>query len=634
MKNIKQKIIYIIICIVAMLLFFLKLSNNDAKTFDIYIQGFLLIMVLILGGVLYFKRNLNSKFKIGLFLVALALFVSYPIYSDYLLHSHDIEFNLMRINGIKSALEIFQIPARIYPLVNNGYGYAVPMLYPELFLYLPAILRLLNTSIEFCYKILLIFINIASVFSMYLAVKNISKSKSAGIVGSIIYATATYRLVTVYTRGAIGETLALSFLPLVIWGLYELCLGDKNKWYIFVIGITCVIQSHILSLISTFIIFAVICLFFIKNIIMQKRYSKFILAFVIIVLVNLWFIVPFLDAYSLDLAVKARPEEEDPGYTFGTHNVIPSQLFNVFDDLSSYRDSNDSYYGIENEMNLSIGLFCLIGVPLCLIYCIKIKDNKSNNLYKMIRILTFLGILFLLLSTSIIPWKDLEESYKIINWLSTTMQFSWRFLGPATVAIVMTMSIIIGEYVDSKYRKKANFIENYRIIFEIGFASIVIFLIITAPYSKQDKYEIAYFNPVPYGEYYLEGTETEKFIEEQYNVSDDWILIDKYSKNGNKIVLDYINHVGNGYIEVPLLYYPGYEAKDENGKKLDISCGNNNVIRIELTEKKSGTITVQYKEKLIYCIADIISLITICVLIIYRIKNSKSLNKKFKKVLH
>ncbi len=629
-KQIKQKIIYLLICIIAILLFILKLSKDTSKTFDIYIQGFLLLIVLILGGVLYFKKNINSKFKTGLFLVALALFVSYPIYSNYLLYSHDIEFNVMRIDGIKSALEIFQIPARVYPLVNNGYGYAVPMLYPELFLYFPAILRLLNTSMEFCYKILLVFINVASVFSMYLAVKNISKSKSAGIIGTIIYATASYRLATVYTRGAIGETLALSFLPLVIWGLYELCVGDKKKWYIFAIGITCVLQSHILSLIPTFIICAAISLFFIKNIIMQKRYSKFILAFIIIVLVNLWFIVPFLDAYSLDLSVKARPYDEIPWYRFSTHNVIPSQLFNVFDDVSSYRISNDYDQGIANEMNLSIGLFCLIGVPLCLIYCIKTKDNKSDNLCKFIRILTFLGILFLILSTSIVPWGELEENYGIINWLSRTMQFAWRFLGPATVAIVIAMSIIIGNYVDEKSNSGKNLIENYKIIFEIGLASIVIFLIITAPYSKQDKYEIAYLtNPVIYSEYYLEGTNIEEFTENKFKTSSNRISIIESLKDKNKIKLDYSNNIGEGYIEVPLLYYPGYVAKDENGKKLDISCGENNVIRVELTEKKDGTITVEYKEKLIYCISDIISLITINGLIIYKVKKIK--NEKLKK---
>ena len=75
------------------------------------------------------------------------------------------------------------------------------------------------------------------------------------------------------------------------------------------------------------------------------------------------------------------------------------------------------------------------------------------------------------------------------------------------------------------------------------------------------------------------------------------------------------------------MYYPGYVAKDENGKKLEVTCGNNNVIRIEITEIKEGTITVDYQEKGIYILADIISVVTLCGLI-YGIKRSKKVRQK------
>ena len=619
MKLKKGIIAYSIISIIAIMLFILKFNNDKSGTSDIYIQEFLLLVAILSIGILLFKKNISNKTKIGLVLIAIVLFVSYPLYNDYLMYSHDLEFSLMRINGLKSAIESFQIPVRIYPLVNNGYGYAVPMFYPELFIYIPAILRVLNTSIEFSYKILLFFINMAAVFSMYISVKKISKSTSAGIIASIIYATATYRLVTIYTRGAIGETLALAFFPLVIWGLYELCVGNKNKWYIFVIGITCVIQSHILSIITTAIVCIVILLYFIKNIIKEKRYMYIILSGITIILINLWFIVPFLQGYSLNLTVKARPEEENV-HTFDSDNVIPAELFNVFDDIESYRLSEDISKGMSDDMNFSLGLLCTIGIPLCIIYLWKTKNDDSN---KFIKILTLLGLAFLILSTSIIPWKELQENFKIIKWLSATMQFAWRFLGPTTVTITMAMSIIIGKYVDSKYDNNKSFIENYKIIFEIGLVSIAVFAIIVAPYSKQEKYKIINYNPVPYPEYYLEGTNTSLFYENQYNTSNSLIVINNYEKNGSKIVLNYTSNVDSGYIEVPLLYYPGYIAKDENGNKLNITIGNNNVVRVNLTEKKSGTIVVDYKEKPLYIYADIVSLVTICSFIVYIIKLTK-----------
>ena len=624
MKSKKNIIVYVIFCFITLILFTIKFGSNKGENSDIFIQGFLLLIILLTIGILTLKKNISNKTKIALILIAIVLFISYPLYNDYLVYSHDIAFGLMKIDGLKSALESFQIPARIYPLVNNGYGYAVPMLYPELFIYIPAILRVLNVSIEFSYKILIFFINAAAVFSMYIAVKKISKSTAAGIIGSIIYATATYRLVDTYTRGAIGEALAMSFFPLVIWGLYELCAGDKKKWYIFVIGITCIIQSHILSLITTAMVCIVIFVYFIKNIIKEKRYFKIILSGILIVLVNLWFIVPFLEAYSLDLNVKARPTSVN-SYMFDLHNVIPAELFNVFDDISSNRTSKSNDIGMPGEMNLSLGLFCTIGIPLCIIYLFK-NRKENNNLNKFIKILVFLGITFLLLSTSIIPWETLQEMYKPIRWLSATMQFAWRFLGPATVTIAMAMSIIIGKYVDSKYKENTSIIENYKIVFEIGITAIAIFVIIASPYSKQEKYKIVNYNPVPYPEYYLLGTNISLLSEDKYVTSNRSIQITNHQKEGSKIVLDYINYINTGYIEVPLLYYPGYVAKDENGKKLEITCGDNNVVRIELNERKAGTITVDYEEKPIYRLADIVSLVSILGLLIYIIINKKVIN--------
>ena len=261
-----KKIIYTTICIVIFLMYLLKVANYSEGYLDIWIHGAILVVVLVIGGILYLKKETTNKFKIGILLILIALFVSYPLYNDYLVYSHDINFNLVRIEGLKEAIGNFQIPARIHPIENNGYGYATSLLYPELFLYVPAILRLLNTSMVFSFKIFLVLINLAAVVSMYLCVKNISKSTTSGIIGAIIYAVANYRLENVFTRAAVGEGLALAFLPIAIWGLYELLVGNKKKWYICVIGITFVIQSHVLSSILTAILCGILGVYFIKNI--------------------------------------------------------------------------------------------------------------------------------------------------------------------------------------------------------------------------------------------------------------------------------------------------------------------------------------------------------------------------------
>ena len=125
----KSKILYLIFSVIVFGMFLLKTSNTNGYS-DVYIQEFLLLIVLCAGGILYFNKKVSKKIKIGIFLLGLAVFVSYPLYNDYLVYSHDINFHLVRIEGLKEALSNFQIPARIHPLENNGYGYATSMVYP------------------------------------------------------------------------------------------------------------------------------------------------------------------------------------------------------------------------------------------------------------------------------------------------------------------------------------------------------------------------------------------------------------------------------------------------------------------------------------------------------------------------
>lgn len=621
-----KKIIYIIICIVIFLMYLLKVANYSEGYLDIWIQGAILIAALVIGGILYLKKETTNKFKIGILLILVALFVSYPLYNDYLVYSHDINFNLVRMEGLKEAVGNFQIPARIHPIENNGYGYATSLLYPELFLYIPATFRLLNASMVFSFKIFLVFINIVAVFSMYFSVKNISKSTTAGILGAIIFAVANYRLENVFTRAAVGEALALAFWPIVIWGLYELLVGDKKKWYICTIGLTFVLQSHILSLVLVAMVCIALGIYFLKNVIKEKRYKEIVVALVVTLLINMWFIIPFVEAYSLDLNVK---NTEVKAYPFDQYTVIPAQLFNVFDTAYSINVSKENEKGMEKEMSYSLGILCTMGLIISAAYCIKNRNSKEN-LVRFIRMLIVLAFVFLIAATTIVPWKELQEQFGIIKMLCATMQFGWRFLGVVTVTITIAMSIIIGQYIDSKRENEKDFVENYKIALVIGLIAFVSVSLFLGEYSKQPKYitntyELNY-DMSGQGEYFIQGTDTRKLEKDRYETSSSNIIINEKIKNGSRIEIGYTNEEGNGYIEVPLLYYPGYVAKDEKGRKLNIECGTNNVVRVKLTEIKNGKIIIDYKEKGIYIFANMISIVTILGLIYY-IKKTNNRSK-------
>lgn len=627
MKKNLSKIGYVIFAIFTMALFFLKQSKYTVNDSDIFLEELILVFVLFAGGFLLFSKKISDKIKVGILLLAIALFVSYPVYTDYLVYSHDINFHLVRIEGLAENINDLQLPARINTIVNNGYGYANPIFYPELFLAFPAFLRCFNVSFIFAFKLLLVAINILAVFLMYISVKKISKSTSSGIISAIIFAAANYRLENVFTRAAIGEALALCFFPLAIWGLYELCCGDKKKWYIFAIGISGIIQSHILSVLFAGVICATFGYVFIDKIIKEKRIKPILLSGLAIILLNSWFIWPFVDGYQLDLAVK----NGGAGYVFYDYTVIPAQLFNIFDSANAYNLTATADKGMKEDMSYTLGILCTLGLIVCVYNSFKHKGEK-DEMQRFLRTLTIIAVFFMILSTNIIPWKELQSESKFINNICTTIQFGWRFLGITTFAVSIGAGIILGRYVDSQKKEENDFYQNNRVI--IG---ILILAFLAVPYflrdfSKEDviftKESKLNYNLFGQIEYFIGGTDTSKLIADNYNTSSDKVKIVSYSKEKNKIDLEYISLDDNGYIEVPLLYYPGYVAKTDGGKDLEVVAGNNNVVRVNIKESGSGKIKIEYKQKVSYIIANLVSIVTVAGAIGYVIDKKIKPKKK------
>lgn len=102
-----------------------------------YVAGAFLILALIYfllaqyGVVKKADKRTQTVFLLG---VGLIIFTSYPLFTGYLVYSHDLSVHLMRIEGVKSAILDGQWLAVIYPECNNGYG-LLGFLYPNLFLY-------------------------------------------------------------------------------------------------------------------------------------------------------------------------------------------------------------------------------------------------------------------------------------------------------------------------------------------------------------------------------------------------------------------------------------------------------------------------------------------------------------------
>ena len=202
----------------------------------------------------------------------IVLFACVPLMTNYLLSGQDLTFHLMRIEGLAEGLKQGQFPVKMQPVWLNDYGYPVSIMYGDLFLYVPAVLRIIGFSLQASYKIYLVMIQIITAINTYLCCKEIAEDRKLGVVGCFLYVFATNRMTNIYYRAAVGEYTALAFLPLVFLGLFYL-LGEKERtkaeqkkvFFLLVMGYTFMLESHMLSF-NIAIVFSIIyCLFHFKK---------------------------------------------------------------------------------------------------------------------------------------------------------------------------------------------------------------------------------------------------------------------------------------------------------------------------------------------------------------------------------
>ncbi len=587
---------------------------NDTILISLLIGAFLIYI-----GYIRFKKktDLNSS-AVGVILIAAAVFATYPVFSDYITYGQDLNFHLYRIEGLKDGLLSGQFPVRVDPTHNNGYGYITASVYPSLFMYFPALLRLCGISLVNSYKIFLFAVNLATAFIMYSCTKKMTKSGFAALFAAIVYTLSTWRIVNLIYRAAIGEALAMTFFPVVILGLYYMLKDDKSKWWVFALGCSAVFHSHIISCIFVTMLTAVTILVFLEDFMSEKRWLGLIKAAVFTLLVNLWYLIPFVTYYfGCDLAIKHTPYNVE----YFSNAIFPAEMFNFFND--KFGISQLIPKGIRGNMSLSLGAgvtFCFAAAAMYFIFDRKNKMKHYDFYAEM-----FLFAVFIMFMASTLFPSELLQKPKLANAIAGTIRMPWRFLSLASPIICIVCAAAAAVRINSNAAKKT----------VIGAACIVCsfsFVFFGSAYTTSFDAHMKLGQAAPTdhssgwdNEYFMYGTKVGELESEKYSVSDSSsVKIVSFQKRGTNITLEVSGAKDGEYIEVPLLYYPGYSAEADGAGKLETQLGNNNVLRVNLSDG-AEKIQIKYSGLLSFKIACIISLFTAlsAVFCIYRRKKKQ-----------
>ena len=577
--------------------------------------GFVLLAALLdLALLLLFARGDENaparrrRYAVPLVLAGIALLASLPLFSNYLYFGHDLDYHLQRITAMAAELSYGQFPVRLTTDSLNGYGYANPLCYCELFLTLPALLYNAWLPLRTCYQVYIFAVTLATAAIAYHSFGTITASRKLGLLGAGLYTLSCYRMVCIYVRAAVGEYTAIAFLPLILAGLYNIYTTEKPRfaqWAPMAFGMAALVQCHLLSCELIALLLVVFCLLRLRETLCPARLLAGFKAALLALALSAWYFFPFLiSTREINLMVNGPLIGKIQGQ--GTYLV---QLFSPFG--CGYGGTAD---GTSSDMTLTLGLPLAAGFML-VIYCLLRRERwrQQETLRRMQTAFGF-AMLTLVLSLRVFPWDGVQ------NWLGRAagkmagmFQYPWRFLSLATVLLCLAVLLAVQLLQEKNVRlaKGAAAALAACALLTVG----VVQTQITTGMSEQ-AYNV-FLNRQPnaatgVGEYLIDGTSGYETIWAQPKPGSEELQLLSYEKRGGKAYLTVENDGDAADISVPIFNYGHYYAVDEaTGDAYALGTGENARITLNIPAGYTGTIVISYHAPVYWRAFELVSLLAL-----------------------
>lgn len=575
--------------------------------------GILDLIVIIALNYEWVKKN----YYILLGLVAVTAISSLGIMTNPLPGGHDLPFHLSRIWGLKEGISAGEFPVKIQPGWCNGYGYPTSIFYGDIFLYFPAVLTLLRVPLYTAYKAYVFVINLGTVLTAYFCFKKISGDEKVGVVCSAVYTLSIYRLCNVYLRAAVGEYTAMLFIPLIILGMWEILAENTKRkdyqiqWVWLCLGVSGLIQSHVLSCEMVGIFLVLVCIIFIKRVFRKSTLIVIAKSIIATLLLNAGFLIPFLDYAGEELNVFA----EKDFYGIQKYGMSIYELFALNSTGAGSVIYADNNLGI--RMPVSLGFVSLIAFLLSITILIK-SQELSGRKKQLLAMVSFLAGVAVWFASDLFPWDSLQ-GIKGLKQITGTLEFPFRYLSIAMAIITLMLCLSLQIIVKSGKWKDCTSILLLGLLFvcvwqSVGYldhviresGSIIVYDGTTMNAETSSLYG---------GEYVYVGTDYEKAAKTATVVSN--AEITDIERNGNQFVISCIADEET-YMKIPLFYYPDYKCVDvENRTELTVLKGDNNELWVQIPEGYCGTFRIAFVEPVAWRTAEILSLLMLLFLVGY-----------------
>jgi hypothetical protein len=537
--------------------------------------------------------------KKTLVLLFLLLCISIPVILPFFhagyFPTHDGEWAVVRLTDMFRTIRDFQIPPRYSGELNFGYGYPLfNFTYPMPY-YLGILIYAFGTGFVGAIKILFAGSVVLSAIFMFFAARTLWKNNLAGIISATLYVYFPYRMVDLYVRGSIGESLSFVLFPL----LFYLAIKLTEKRSLLLIGgigvsVAFLIMTH--NIMTVLFLPVYVIFIFIQTILKNKKAIKpFFLSIILGFGLSAFFWIPAIFEKGNVLLSKIPIANRDIYFITFKQLIFPKWGYGVPTDTN----------GFSYQLGL-VHLVLFIIVILSLLF-LSVKNNYRKEYFVKIALsLTVIAVfyIFLLFKSSEFLWKNLP--------LISEINYPWIVLGVLGFLISLLAGLltkqIIGRYA------------------AIVFGIVAIILVL--PYAKPERY-------INYPDnYYLTNDATTTSSNElmplwvkkmplqraasKVEIINGSAKVENLSFNSKNVDFS-VSAQTSAKIMINKIYYPGWKVSiDKNNAQT--SYNNQGVMEIAILSGEH-VINATFEETPLRLISDILSVasfIILAVLILQR----------------
>lgn len=549
------------------------------------------------------NNSAGMKWLIVISLLILGAAYCLPLFAMPGIHKvDDTTFHVGRLVGLSN---VFASPVNFGSFGKNGL--MVNIFYPWLTMYPMQLLYMLTGSYVLAYKLYYVLLSVVTIFISYWSMLKMSKNRAAAYVFALLYTFSSYRFADVFNRAALGESIALAFLPLVLLGIYKVCFENYREWRPLAAGMTLIAYSHMLSLVMSAAFTGIL---FIAGLITQDSRGKRIAAMV--------------KAACLSVALSAAallPMVEQ---------MLRNDLFTPTADGSIMSKSAYSLEEIikftltNNAAGRGVGLLSAIAIAAALLLLIK-RIVAARGLPeagdRLAVWLILIGAAMFVCTSDMLPWNYLGDSTPL-----STIQFVWRMNAYPTLALAGAFSLLLSKAMKSGGRNAIILMAAVTLLAGLQYGSLYVqnAAIVSHDYIMEDEVAAWPSGNVDYAPY-----KAWEYREDHPGSMENMIIDGKESakspdilKNGSVYSQDLGGSDADRTADIPVFRFRG-ERVLLNGQPAEAEMSERGTTLVSVPASDSAVITISYAYTLPARAAWAFSAVIFLISLVFAIRSRK-----------